>query len=228
MITFSKHFDSSAWLQICQQLAPYNATLIAVSKTQPASNIAALYELGQRHFGENYVQELLEKQPQLPADIHWHFIGHLQRNKAKYIAPFVHTVHSIDSLPLLAELNRQAEQNNRIIRGLWQVHIAKEETKFGLLPNELRDILEKFHPSDYPFIQMVGLMGMASFTKNIADIQTEFGLLQQLYEQLKPSQPDYFCQLSMGMSSDYPIALQHGSTMVRIGSLLFGDRPTKH
>lgn len=197
-------------------------TLVAVSKTKPVADIKALYDLGQRDFGENYVQELVEKQPQLPADIRWHYIGHLQSNKVKYIAPFVHLIHGADSLKLLKEINKQAEKNNRIIDCLLQVHIAEEDTKHGS-----RDLEEFTGLNDAALdqIRVLGLMGMATFTEDMNKVRQEFHHLKTLFDQnrnLIPNKP--FSVLSMGMSSDYKIAVEEGSTMVRIGSLLFGER----
>ncbi len=198
------------------------ATLVAVSKTKPVEDIQALYNLGQRDFGENYVQELVEKAAALPKDIRWHFIGHLQSNKIKYIAPFVHLIHGVDSLNLLKEINKQAAKNNRIIDCLLQVHIATEETKFGFDESELNGLngpvaigLKNVH--------IKGLMGMASFSNDTNLVRSEFKKLKQLYDQLPTLHLTPFT-LSMGMSSDYKIAIEEGSNMVRIGSLLFGER----
>lgn len=207
------------------------ATLVAVSKTKPAADIQELYNLGQRDFGENYVQELVDKQAELPADIRWHFIGHLQSNKVKYIAPFVHLIHGIDSARLLQEVNKQAVRNNRIINVLLQVHIAREETKFGMDEQELETLLTQLtaNASEWANVRVSGLMGMASFTEDKAVIRREFHYLQSLAhkysEQTVPNCS--FNILSMGMSSDYVVALEEGSTMVRIGSLLFGAREKK-
>lgn len=198
-------------------------TLVAVSKTKPVEDIKALYDLGQRDFGENYVQELIEKQPQLPPDIRWHYIGHLQSNKVKYIAPFVHLIHGVDSFKLLSEINKQAQKNNRIIDCLLQVHIAKEETKFGLDEKELDEMISQVKNSQMANVRICGLMGMASFTGNVDTVRSEFKQLKKLFDQLQT--PNSKLQtLSMGMSSDYKIAIEEGSTMVRIGSLLFGER----
>lgn len=194
------------------------ATLIAVSKTKPAEAILELYNLGQRDFGENYVQELLGKYEQLPKDIRWHYIGHLQSNKVKYIAPFIHLIHGVDSLNLLKEINKQALKNNRIIDCLLQVHIAKEETKFGLDSDEL-DALLTGDLSLLKNIRICGLMGMASFSNNIDLIRAEFKYLKSLFDKYTQ-----LSTLSMGMSSDYKVAIEEGSNMVRIGSLLFGER----
>ena len=195
------------------------ATLVAVSKTKPVEELQTLYDLGQRDFGENYVQELVDKQTVLPKDIHWHFIGHLQRNKVKYIAPFVHLIHGVDSEVLLAEINKQAFRNNRIIDCLLQVYIATEETKFGFDEAELANV----QANKYANVQIIGLMGMASFSKDLNLVRNEFKQLKKLYTQLPAMQIEPTI-LSMGMSGDYPMAIEEGSTMVRIGSLLFGER----
>ena len=218
--------NTHTYQQLVQELAPEGVTLIAVSKTKPVYDILELYNLGHRDFGENYVQKLAEKQPQLPTDIRWHFIGHLQRNKVKYIAPFVHLIHGIDSFSLLQEVDKQAAKNNRIIPVLLQIHIAGEETKFGLNGAELKELIADLADVPLPNICIKGLMGMASFTNNGEKIKGEFQKLQSLFQtmaSLKTSNIE-FTQLSMGMSSDYPVAVEHGSTMVRIGSLLFGER----
>ena len=195
------------------------ATLVAVSKTKPVEELQTLYDLGQRDFGENYVQELVDKQTVLPKDIRWHFIGHLQRNKVKYIAPFVHLIHGVDSEDLLAEINKQAAKNNRIIDCLLQVYIATEETKFGFDEAELENV----QAVKYNNVQIMGLMGMASFSKDLNLVRNEFKQLERLYTKL-PSMQIRPTILSMGMSGDYPMAIEEGSTMVRIGSLLFGER----
>ncbi|MBL0057220.1 MAG: YggS family pyridoxal phosphate-dependent enzyme [Chitinophagaceae bacterium] len=202
------------------------AILVAVSKTKSVEDILELYNLGQRDFGENYVQELTEKYEQLPKDIRWHFIGHLQSNKVKTIASFIHLIHGVDSFSLLKEIDKQAAKNNRVIDCLLQVHIAKEETKFGLDSNELGLILHSGELDQLKNIRITGLMGMASFTTNEALIRSEFNFLKDLYDaNAQPPTPNFQLSiLSMGMSSDYPIALSAGSTMVRIGSLLFGER----
>jgi pyridoxal phosphate enzyme (YggS family) len=214
--------------QIQETLLPHGAQLVAVSKIKPVSDIQELYNVGQRVFGENYVQELVQKQPLLPADIQWHFIGHLQTNKVKYIAPFVSMIHAVDSLRLLQEINKQAAKHNRTIDCLLQVHIAEEETKFGLDATELETLIQQWQQqSNTSNVRIAGLMGMATNTDNEAQIQKEFNYLHQLHARLKstyfPDQPS-FKELSMGMSGDYHLALQAGSTLVRIGSLLFGAR----
>lgn len=205
------------------------ATLVAVSKTKPASEVNALYELGQREFGENYVQELADKKPLLPADIHWHFIGHLQSNKVKYIASFVHLIHGVDSLKLLQEINRQAAKHHRTIDCLLQVHIAKEETKFGFDETELEDAINTVRNNTYEYanVRITGLMGMASFSEDPKIVRPELRHLKQLFDHYT-SQPQNrsvnLHTLSMGMSGDYRVALEEGSNMLRIGSLLFGAR----
>jgi pyridoxal phosphate enzyme (YggS family) len=213
------------------------ATLVAVSKTKPLEDLQALYDLGHRDFGENYVQELVDKAALLPKDIQWHFLGHLQSNKVKYIAPFVHLIHGVDSLSLLKEIDKQAAKNNRVIDCLLQIHIAKEETKFGFDPSELT-ALHEF--TQWKNVNILGLMGMASFSDDKNLIKKEFANLKSLFDANKQSSDkeasdntietkDFqFTVLSMGMSGDYEIALEQGSNMVRIGSLLFGERNYKH
>jgi len=208
-------------------LQPSKTTLVAVSKLKPASDIQALYDLGQRDFGENYVQELVEKQGQLPDDIRWHFIGHLQSNKVKYIAPFVHLIHGVDSYNLLKEINKQAEKNGRVISCLLQIHIAEEETKYGLDEKEAMELMERVEANPLPNISIEGLMGMASFSDDANKVRAEFRNLKALHHVLKQSYflaNDSFKILSMGMSGDYEMAIEEGSTMVRVGSLLFGNR----
>jgi len=199
-------------------------SLIAVSKTKPQEDIQELYALGQRDFGENYVQELVEKEAALPKDIHWHFIGHLQSNKVKYIAPFVHLIHGVDSFKLLVEINKQAAKKNRVISVLLQVHIAKEETKFGMDADELKAAIEG--AGSLSNIKIIGLMGMASFSDDPKVVQPEFAYLKSLYQDFGKIKTDNidFSVLSMGMSGDYQLAIENGSNMVRIGSLLFGAR----
>lgn len=210
-----------AYHQIIQEFAHSSVTLVAVSKLKPASDIEALYKLGQLDFGENYVQELVEKQAVLPSNINWHFIGHLQSNKVKYIAPFVHLIHGVDSLKLLQEINKQALKNNRVIDCLLQVHIAKEETKFGMDAPELATALEA--AKHLPNVNIRGLMGMASFSDDQDVVASEFNYLHELFTTHHfNEQPT--AVLSMGMSADYALAIKSGSTMVRIGSLLFGAR----
>jgi pyridoxal phosphate enzyme (YggS family) len=207
---------------------PPTVTLVAVSKTKPVTDILALYEQGQRDFGENYVQELLEKQPQLPGDIRWHFIGHLQSNKVKYLAPFVHLIHGVDSFSLLKELQKQGSKAGRVLDCLLQVHIAKEETKFGLDEAEVLQTLGKYKEEGFRHVRVKGLMGMGT---NDVDEQTqrgEFEGLKTLFDkcrrlELETPSPE-MDTLSMGMSGDYELAIACGSTMVRVGSLLFGGR----
>jgi pyridoxal phosphate enzyme (YggS family) len=206
---------------------PANVTLIAVSKTQPNSKIQEAYEGGQRIFGENKVQELVPKFEALPKDIEWHLIGHLQSNKVKYIAPFVHLIHSIDSFKLLQEVDKQASKINRQLRCLLQVHIAQEETKFGFSEDEIVELLQSKAFEPLKNIQIQGLMGMATFTENTDQVRSEFKKLKTLFEKLKslklPS-PFELKNLSMGMSGDYKIAIEEGSTMIRVGTALFGER----
>jgi PLP dependent protein len=200
--------------------------LVAVSKTKTIEEIKELYDLGQKDFGENYVQELTDKYKALPKDIRWHFIGHLQTNKVKYIAPFVSLIHGVDSFKLLKEINKQGEKNNKVINCLLQVYIAQEETKFGLNEDELDDIFGSAELKDLKNIKISGLMGMASFTENEETIRNEFRYLKTLFNSYKRLSIAN-CQLSilsMGMSADYKIAIEEGSTMVRIGSLIFGER----
>ncbi len=202
-----------------------NCKLVAVSKTHSPEKILEAYKAGQRLFGENRVQELCEKQPKLPADIEWHQIGSLQTNKVKYIAPFVSLVHSVETLKLLAEIDRQALKSNRTINCLLQMHIATEETKHGLDVKELEQLLTSTEYSAMKNIQICGLMGMATNTNNEAQVRKEFRGLRQLFDELKRghfANQLCFAELSMGMSSDYKIALEEGSTMVRIGSKVFG------
>ncbi len=209
-------------------LTEQNVKLIAVSKTKPVEKIIELYDEGQRAFGENKVQELVSKYEVLPKDIQWHLIGHLQTNKVKYVAPFVSMIHSVDSLKLLREIQKQAAKNKRIISVLLQVHIAEEESKFGLDKRSLLEVLEYYTAEQTPFthIKICGLMGMATFTNDSKQVQKEFARLNDLFTYCKESfvLTDDFRELSMGMSGDYKIAIQEGSTMVRIGSMLFGSR----
>lgn len=217
--------NKEAYKEIIAELKSKNVTLVAVSKTKPVEDILELYHLGQRDFGENYVQELVEKYEQLPKDIRWHFIGHLQSNKVKQIAPFISLIHSVDSQKLLKEINKQGAKNNRVIGCLLQVHIAKEETKFGLDENELKEILVPGF-KEYKSLSVEGLMAMASFTDNMEIVKKEFKSLKVLFDKFRVYH-SRLTILSMGMSSDYELAIEEGSTMVRIGSLLFGKRETK-
>ena len=211
------------YVRIKKELEEAGALLVAVSKKKSVEDILSLYELGQRDFGENYVQELMEKQPQLPADIRWHFIGHLQRNKVKYIVPVCSLIQGVDSLSLLDEINKQAIRSNRIVDCLLQVHIAREETKFGFDESELAAVVPLI--AERKNVRVLGFMGMASFTADELQIRSEFRHLKKMVQQhasnfSSPESP----VISMGMSGDYKIALEEGSTMIRIGSLLFGAR----
>ena len=201
---------------------PENVKLVTVSKTNPAEKIKDVYNLGQRAFGENKVQELLEKQPVLPSDIEWHLIGHLQTNKVKYIAGFVAAIESIDSEKLLKEVDKEASKNNRKINVLLQVRIAKEDTKFGLTVDEAKDIFKKSLDGNFPNIEIKGLMGMASFVDDETQIREEFSILKNLFDELSQLKP--LETLSMGMSGDFPLAIKCGSNSVRVGSAIFGER----
>lgn len=217
--------------EIVSELATKNVQLVAVSKIQLVADIKKLYDLGQRDFGENYVQELVEKQLLLPEEIRWHFIGHLQSNKVKYIAPFVHLIQGVDSIKLLSEIDKQAKKVGRTIRCLLQIHIAQEETKFGLNEDELKEIMHalKDSPPRFANIFVEGLMGMASFSDDLQKVRGEMQYLKMLFDKYKllSSVNCQLSTLSMGMSGDYEMAIQEGSNMVRIGSLLFGARPSK-
>ncbi|MCB0381249.1 MAG: YggS family pyridoxal phosphate-dependent enzyme [Flavobacteriales bacterium] len=202
---------------------PKNVTLVAVSKTYPNSAILEAYEAGQKFFGENKVQELVTKYETLPKDIEWHMIGHLQTNKVKYIAPFVHLIHGIDSLKLLAEVNKRAQSNQRNINVLLQIHIAKEETKFGFSEEEVISLFQSNELTKLTNIAVVGLMGMATNTPNEEQIRNEFKGLKSLFQKLSTLNSKLTI-LSMGMSSDYKIAIEEGSTMIRVGSSIFGQR----
>lgn len=201
---------------------PGNVTLVAVSKTKPVAEILEAYEAGQRDFGENKIQEMTEKWEKMPKDIRWHMIGHVQRNKVKYMASFVHLIHGVDSLKLLKEINKQAQKYNRVIHCLLQVFIAREESKFGLEPEELIELLESAEYKNLKNVKVAGLMGMATFTDNEEQIKREFQSIQNLFNELKLTHG--FTELSTGMSGDYTLAIDCGSTMVRIGSAIFGER----
>lgn len=206
---------------------PAQVKLIAVSKTYPASAVEEAYKAGQRIFGENKVQEMCEKHEQLPTDIEWHLIGHLQTNKVKYIAPFVAMIHSVDSLKLLQEINKQAQKNNRIIKCLLQIYIASEETKFGLNKEECKVLLDGHEFKAMQNIKIAGLMGMATNTNDEKQIKNEFASLKTLFNEIKANYDHKnieLTELSMGMSSDYKIAIKEGSTMIRVGSSIFGAR----
>ena len=200
---------------------PKNVTLVAVSKTKPVEDLMEAYRAGHRVFGENKVQEMVQKWEQMPQDINWHMIGHLQRNKVKYIAPFVDLIHGVDSERLLQEIDKQAAKHQRIIPCLLQIHIAQESTKFGLSETELDALITK--AINYPNVQLRGLMGMASFTEDTAQIQKEFAVLKNIFDRVQ-SQLTGFDVLSMGMSGDYTLAIEQGSTMIRVGSKIFGAR----
>jgi PLP dependent protein len=212
--------------RIKAELKPFNATLVAVSKTKPASLIQQAIDCYQLDFGENYVQELVSKHEQLPTTVNWHFIGHLQSNKIKYIAPFINLVHGADSLQLLKEINKQAAKSNRIIDVLLQIFIAREETKFGYAYEEAEELIMSDELRSLNHISIKGLMGMASNTDDEKQIRNEFKTLKTFFDGCKKFQSANFEMkvLSMGMSSDYKIALEEGSNMVRIGSLIFGER----
>ena len=218
--------NQQAYFQLKNEFAGTGVTLVAVSKTKPVSDIQELYALGQRDFGENYVQELTEKAPLLPSDIRWHFIGHLQRNKVKYILPFVHLIHGVDSLRLLLEIEKQAAKIGKHVNVLLQMYIAGEETKFGMDEVELKELIHHIQEQPLKYVAIKGMMGMASFVKDEAILAKEFSYLNNLYNQSKSlTIPNTsFDTLSMGMSGDYALAIQYGSNMVRIGSLLFGAR----
>lgn len=218
--------NKEIYLAIKKELEEKQMTLVAVSKTKPVEDILELYGLGQRDFGENYVQELVDKAASLPKDIRWHFIGHLQTNKVKLIAHFVQLIHGVDSLKLLKEINKQGQKAGRIIDCLLQVHIAQEETKFGFDESELEMAVKQLSDFKLTNVRICGLMGMASFTENMDMVRKEFKKLKEVFDFHVKSQTRYFEPkvLSMGMSSDYRIAVEEGSNLIRIGSLLFGQR----
>ncbi|MBU3822883.1 YggS family pyridoxal phosphate-dependent enzyme [Flavobacteriaceae bacterium XHP0103] len=205
---------------------PSQVTLVAVSKTKPVSAIMEAYDAGQRIFGENKIQEMVEKYEQMPKDIEWHMIGHVQRNKVKYMAPFVSLIHGVDNFKLLKEINKEAKKNNRIINCLLQIKIAEEESKFGMASNEASEIIQSKPFSELKNINVVGLMGMATFTENEQQIQKEFKLLKNTFDNLKSLETFNFKPtiISMGMSGDYKLAIDCGSTMIRVGSSIFGER----
>ena len=206
---------------------PGNVKLVAVSKTKPVDDIKEVYEAGQKIFGENKALELAQKADELPSDIKWHFIGHLQTNKVKYIAPFVSLIHAVDSLKLLKEINKQAAKNERIIDCLLQFHIAEESTKFGLVLDEAVELIQTEGFMDLKNIRIVGVMGMATYTSDTEQIRREFASLVECKNYLKKmlfAENECFKEISMGMSGDYLIAIQEGSTIIRVGSLIFGER----
>ncbi|MDP2088681.1 MAG: YggS family pyridoxal phosphate-dependent enzyme [Flavobacteriaceae bacterium] len=210
-------------LQQIKNSIPLTVTLVAVTKTKSVTEIMEAYDAGQRDFGENKIQEMVAKYELLPKDICWHMIGHLQSNKVKYMAEFVHLVHGVDKFKTLVEINKQAQKYNRIINCLLQVHIAKEETKFGFSFDEITAILNNQEYQSLQNVKVIGLMGMATFTEDETQIQAEFHLLSQYFQTLKVKYPQ-FTTLSMGMSSDYSIAIMEGSTVIRVGSAIFGRR----
>lgn len=212
-------------LKIKNQI-PKNVTLVAVSKTKSEADIMEAYATGQKIFGENKVQELVDKHQNLPKDIEWHFIGHLQSNKVKYLAPFVHLIHGVDSLKLLTEINKQGVKNERIINCLLQFHIASEEAKFGFYKEEVIELLQSAEFKALQNIRIVGVMGMATYTDDEEQIRQEFSNLKSYFDEIKEKymSQDYFSEISMGMSADYQIAIEEGSTMVRLGSSIFGIR----
>ena len=206
-------------LHTIQKSLPEHVTLVAVSKTKPNRDILEAYHVGQRVFGENKVQELVQKHEELPKDIQWHMIGHLQTNKVKYISSFVSLIHGVDSIKLLKEINKQGNKNNRIINCLLQVHIAEESTKFGFDESEVKEILSSDLKEIYPYVNIVGLMGMATYTDDEVQIRNEFQKLKGIFSSFPTLKT-----LSMGMSGDYQMAVEEGSTMVRVGSSIFGNR----
>lgn len=217
--------------EIQNELKPIGVTLVAISKTKPLEDIQEAYDAGQRIFGENLVQDMVDKYEQLPKDIQWHMVGHLQTNKVKYIAPFIAMIESVDSLKVLKEINKQAAKNSRVIDCLLQIFIADEDTKFGLDHVELIELLESEEFTTLENIRIRGLMGIATNTDNEKVIKEEFYELKMLFDGIKVSyfrKEDSFDTLSMGMSSDYKIAIEQGSNMIRLGSTLFGKRVIKH
>ena len=206
---------------------PENVKLIAVSKTKPVEDIREAYDNGHRIFGENKAQELKDKQPELPDDIQWHFIGHMQTNKVKYIAPFVSLIHSVDRFKVLKEINKEAQKNNRIIPCLLQFHIAEEDTKFGFDWTEVKEMLGSEAYQNFSNIRIDGVMAMATFTEDTEQIRREFRQLKSFFDNLKSryfSNNEHFKELSIGMTNDYKIAIEEGSTMIRVGSAIFGAR----
>jgi pyridoxal phosphate enzyme (YggS family) len=219
--------NAVVWNELQKEFASKGVQLIAVSKTKPAADIQALYDLGQRDFGENYVQELAEKRPQLPAGIRWHFIGHLQTNKVKYIVPFVHLIHTVDSLKLLTEISKQAAKEGRVVDVLLQLYVAAEETKFGLDTREVIALMDHLEAQPLEHVRICGLMGMATNTSDTAQVRKEFETVHNFFVFLKDTYffaRPWFNIISMGMSADYELAVNAGSNMVRIGSMLFGAR----
>ena len=219
--------DTNTYHTILTELKPFNAQLVAVSKTKPVADILEMYHAGQRVFGENKVQEMVEKHEALPKDIEWHLIGHLQTNKVKYMAPFVSLIHSVDSLKLLQEIDKQALRSSRVIDCLLQIYIANEDTKFGLDKAEAKELLNTEEYKALKNVRICGVMGMATNTDNETQIENEFKSLKQFFEELNSTyfnNISHFKEISMGMSGDYMLALKHGATLIRVGSLLFGSR----
>ena len=214
-------------IQELRKHIPSDVKLVCVSKFHPAETVMEAYDAGERIFGESRVQELVQKQPELPADIQWHFIGHLQTNKIKFIVPFVKLIHGVDSWKVLNEINKQAEKAAKKTACLLQVHIADEETKFGFSEEELVDLISGNELQNLHNVQIAGLMGMATFTEDENQVRKEFRTLKVLFDKIKSeyfSDDDAFCELSMGMSQDYQLAIEEGSTMIRIGTSIFGER----
>ncbi len=209
-------------IQFYKKKLPTDVQLVTVSKTKPVSELQEAYDAGQRIFGENKIQEMADKWEALPKDIQWHMIGHVQTNKVKYMAPFVDLIHAVDSFKLLKEINKRAKQNDRVIKCLLQMKIAEEDSKFGLSEADLRNLLQDEKVASLSNLRIVGLMGMATFTEDENQISSEFEKLQKVYKDLQPTYN--FDILSMGMSGDYQLAIEKGSTMVRIGSAIFGER----
>lgn len=206
---------------------PVGVKLVAISKTKPDVDILQVYNAGHRIFGENKVQELIAKAPRLPSDIEWHMVGHLQTNKVKYIAPFISMIQSVDSLKLLEVINKEGAKCNRVIDCLLQIHVAEEETKFGLSEVEASELLSDSEIHNYKNVKICGLMGMATFTDDTIQVRREFHGLAELFKKQKEAffkEKDYFREISMGMSDDYKLALEEGATIIRIGSLIFGER----
>lgn len=216
-------FDIKQRLQSLKKELPQEVNLVAVSKTKPIADIKAAYDAGQRIFGENRIQEMVSKYDALPKDIEWHMIGHLQRNKVKYMSHFVDLIHGVDSLKTLKEINKQAKKHERVINCLLQARIAKEDTKFGLSFDDITKILDSKEVSEMNNISIVGLMGMATFTNNQQQLKDEFGSLKKLFDKITSIHQN-INTLSMGMSGDYHIAIENGSTMIRVGSAIFGSR----
>lgn len=219
--------DIAANITKIKKELPKNVRVVAVSKTKPNEDILEAHQSGHKIFGENKVQDLVQKYEQLPKDIEWHFIGHPQSNKVKYIAPFIALIHGVDSLKLLKTVNKEAKKNNRVISCLLQFHIAQESTKFGFSLKEALEVLNSEAFKQLQNVEIVGVMGMATYTENTAQIRNEFRSLKEIFEMLKNeyfSTTEKFCEISMGMSDDYKIAIEEGSTLIRVGSKIFGER----